>query len=385
MSIKNKKIKFLLTIFLINGHLIFAQNFSVPYFENTNILYGLNDSPYVTGNSLLTCKLRIEPSHILYFDMDIDANIDKLFSFFSSVEDPKLNGNFRFKGASINFPQIKNKPISLGIFTGIYDTLGSDSILQEHLKIKMPDPEFRKYYPVSAFRPQNFVKGTGAGVYGTFSSGFYMGAYISWNEKLKDDLKINSDFRMGGAFGLFAFDFFAGAAFPMNVSKTKLRTGIAALFQADDDYDFFTEAGVAEIKLEKMDIKDFTSNFYASFEARIKKDFFNSAIACFVSPIFLLPQSIQHPSLKDSFFTGISTNISFGNIETYNMQGGLFIMGSLNPLKPTLITPFSLLISPFYTVKIKNLELDFRFPINPLSYNETAKIISGQISIKAVY
>lgn len=385
MSVKNKKIKFLLLLFLIDMSVICAQNFSIPYFENTNILYGFNSSPYIAGNSLLICKLRFEASHIFYLDMDIDANIDKLFSFLSPAEDPKFNGNFRFNGASINFPQIKNKPVSLCIFTGIYDTLGSDSILQEHLKVKMTDPEFRKYHPASAFRPRNFVKGTGAGIYGTFSSGFYMGTYLSWNEKLKDHLKINSDFRIGGAFGLFTFDFFAGAAFPMNISKTKLRTGIAMLFQTDDDYDFFAEAGLAEIKLEKMNVKDFTANFYASFEARIKKDLFKSTISCFISPIFLLPKSIQEPSLKDSFFTGINTNITFGNIETHDMQGGFSIMGSLNPLKPTVISPFSLLISPFYTVKIKSFELDFRLPVNPLSYNDVTKMVSGQISIKAVY
>ena len=81
--------------------------------------------------------------------------------------------------------------------------------------------------------------------------------------------------------------------------------GLAMLFQADDSYDFFTEVGIAEIKIENIDVKDFTSNFYASFEARIKKDLIRSNIACFVAPVFLLPKSINDPLLKDSFFTGL--------------------------------------------------------------------------------
>ncbi|UTC76230.1 hypothetical protein E4O03_05895 [Treponema sp. OMZ 792] len=385
MSIKGKKIQFLLFFFLIKTSLVFSQGFSVPYFENTNTFYSLTTKPYMTADSILLVKLRMEPSNKFYFDMNIDANIDRLIDFLYPAQDPKFNGNFRFLGASLNFPKIQNLPLSLAIFTGIYDTLGSDSILQEHLKVKMPDPKFRRYHPASAFRPRNFVQGTGFGIYGAFFSGFYLGTYLSWNEKLEDKLQIKSDFRIGGAFDFFAFDFFAGASFPKNAVKTKFRTGIAMLFQADDSYDFFTESGIAEIKIENINVKDFTSNFYASFEARIKKDFIRSSIACFVSPIFLLPQSINDPSLKDSFFTGLSADVSLGNLETKNMEGGINMMGTVNPLKPTMITPFSFLISPFYTLRADGFTLDFRLPVNPLLYKDISKMITAQISIKAVY
>ena len=385
MNIKNKKISILLFLFLFTAPLVSAQTFSVPHFENINLFYGLNTKPYITANSLLSLKLRFSLSHICYFDLDINAKINKLIDFFSPIQSPKEMGDFSFYGASLNFPNINNRPISLGIFTGIYDSLGSDSILQEHLKIKMSEPEFRKHYPSSAFRPRNFIQGTGLGLYGTLSSGFYMGIYAYWNEKLKNDLRIKSDFRMGGSFDFFAFDFFAGAAFSLNISETKLRTGFAMLFNADTDYEFFAEAGLSEIKLEKPSLELFVSNFYASFEARIKKDFMSSSIACFVSPVFLLPASISDPSLKDSFFTGISTNLSFGNIETHNMAGGINLMGSLNPLKPAVISSFSFLISPFYTFRIGRFECDFRLPVNPLLYNNIPKMVTGQISIKAVY
>ena len=385
MSIKSKKIKFLLFFFLIKTSLVFSQGFSVPHFENTNTFYGLTTKPYVTADSLIQLKLRMEPSNKFYFDMNIDANIDKLIDFFSQAQDPKFDGNFRFLGASLNFPKIQNRPLSFAVFTGTYDTLGSDSILQEHLKVKMPDPEFRRYHPASAFRPRNFVQGTGFGIYGAFFSGFYLGTYLTWNEKLGDNLQIKSDFRMGGAFDFFAFDFFAGASFPKNVIKTKIRSGLAMLFQADDSYDFFTEVGIAEIKIENIDVKDFTSNFYASFEARIKKDLIRSNIACFVAPVFLLPKSINDPLLKDSFFTGLSADVGLGNLETKNMEGGIHLMGTVNPLKPTMITPFSFLISPFYTIRADGFTLDFRLPVNPLLYNDISKMIMAQISIKAVY
>lgn len=385
MITKNTKIRWLFLIFLLNFSVVSAQVFSIPNFETTNLFYGSNTKPYLNASSSSSLKFRLEPLYLFYIDMDIDANINRLIDFFLPTEAPKFQGNFRFLGASINFPKIKNLPISLGIFTGIYDTLGTDSILQEHFKTKMPDPSFRQNYPASAFRPRNFIQGTGFGVYGPFSSNFYMGFYTSWNEKLNDNLAINSDFRMGGSFSFFSFDFFAGAVLNSNFKKTKLRTGIAMLFDSDGDYNFFAEAGVAEIKIEKANSEHFNSNFYSSFEAKIRKDFVSSAISFFVSPVFLLPEIINDTTLKNSFFTGLSADIKFGNIEINNMEGGISVMGSLNPLKPMLITPFSLLISPFYTLKVENFELDFRTPISPLLYKNTTKAVTVQISIKAVY
>ena len=60
-------------------------------------------------------------------------------------------------------------------------------------------------------------------------------------------------------------------------------------------------------------------------------------------------------------------------------------MGTINPLKPTMITPFSFLIIPFYTLRADGFTLDFRLPVNPLLYKDISKMITAQISIKAVY
>ena len=100
MSIKSKKIKFLLLFFFIKTTLVFSQGFSVPHFENTNTFYGLTTKPYITADSVIQLKLRMEPSNKFYFDMNIDANIDRLIDFFYQAQDPKFNGNFRFLGAS---------------------------------------------------------------------------------------------------------------------------------------------------------------------------------------------------------------------------------------------------------------------------------------------
>ncbi|AGT43593.1 hypothetical protein [Treponema pedis] len=362
-----------------------AQNISIPHFESVNTFYGIGSSPYIGANSVSDLILRFSPSHILYMDLSINADIQKLLNFFSPVSDYRKPGKFDFLGASVNFPHIKNNLLSVGVFTGFYDYLGSDSLLQEHIKEKLPEPDFRKRYPASAFRPQNTVKGTGFTVHGALKSGFYMGLYSYWNEELRENLRISGDVRFGGNFDFFSFDFFAGAALPLKIKQSEFRTGITMLFKADDYYEFFTEAGVAKISIADISPNLFMSNFYASFEARIKHDKVNTAIACFISPVFLLPAGINDPALKDSFFTGLNTMLTFGSLNLYNVEGGFSVLASVNPQKPALITPFSFSISPFIAFKINKIEFDCRIPINPLMYNNLKQMFTGQISIKAVF
>lgn len=362
-----------------------AQNISVPHFESVNTFYGLTASPYIGANSASSLTLRFSPSYVCYIDMSIDADIKKLLHFFSPVSDYRDSGKFDFFGASINFPHIKNKLLSLGIFTGFYDYLGSDSLLQEYVKAKMPEPKFRKKYPASAFKPQNKVKGSGFIISGASKQSLYLGLYTYWNEELQKNLKVNADIRFGGKANFFSFDFFAGAAVGMEIKSSELRAGITMLFEADDYYDFFAEAGVAKIKIEKPSAETFMSDFYASFEARIKSGTVNTAISCFVSPVFLLPSGITDLTLKDSFFAGLNTMLTFGSLNSHGIEGGFSVLASVCSQKPILITPFSFSISPFIVFRIDKLELDCRIPVNPLMYKNLTQMFTGQISMKAVF
>ena len=374
---------FCLTVFL-HG---FAQGVSVPHLESTNLFFGTKGSPYIGATSVTDLKLRFTPSYVCYFDMGLSANVNELVRFFNPVQNtPAYKGELNFWSASINFPHIKNKTVSVSLFTGNFGELGTDSVLQEHLKTKMEEPRFQKYYPGLAFKPQKKIKGSGFTVYGAFQPGIYTGVYTYWNERLHDKLEVKTDFRMGGTFDFFTFDLFAGAAIPpLNIGNSTFRAGTAMLFTAGENYDFFAEMGLAKVSPQNLSPEEFTKSFYALFEARIKKNIFTASISSFLSPVFLLPAGITNTSLKDSSFLGLNALLAFGNLTESKMEGGLSVLLSVNPQKPALITPFSFSIAPFYTVRTGNVELDFRLPINPLLYNDLKSMIVGQFSIKAVY
>lgn len=380
----NKKL-YCAAFFLFTVLMLKAQHIFIPHFESTNTFYGIDTKPYIRASSISSLKLRVMFSPICYADMNIHADIEQLLQFFSPIDGRETAGEFHFFGGSLNFPHIKNKLFAISIFTGLYDYLGSDALLQEHIKAKMSEPAFRTKYPASAFKPQNTISGTGIAVHGAAKTGFYSGLYAYWNQKLSEEMQIKTDIRFGGNFDFFSFDLFAGAAVPKNIKSTELRTGITMLFTADDYYDFFLEAGIGKIKIEKPVIETFVSNFYALFEARIKKEKINAAIACFVSPVFLLPSGIMDTTLKDSFFAGLNTTLTFGSIYFYNVEGGFSVLASVNPKKPALITPFSFSVSPFISFKINRLEFDLRFPINPLMYKNIKQMFTGQFSVKAVF
>ena len=368
-------------------HSAYAQIISIPHLESTNVFFGTNNSPYIGAYSDTALKLRFTPSYICYFDAGLYAKVNDLIKFFNPVqENPAYKGELNCLGASVNVPHIKNKTVSVSLFTGDFGELGTDSVLQEHLKTKMEGPRFQKYYPGLAFKPQKKIKGSGFTVYGAFQPGMYTGVYTYWNERLHDTLEVKTDFRMGGSFDFFTFDLFAGAAIsPLNMGNSTFRAGTAMLFTAGENYDFFAEAGLAKISLRNISPEDFTKAFYALFEARIKKNIFTASISSFLSPVFLLPAGITNMSLKDSSFLGLNALFAFGNLTEGKMEGGVSVLVSVNPQKPALITPFSFSLAPFYTVRINSAELDFRLPINPLLYNDLKNMIVGQFSIKAVF
>lgn len=381
---KNKKL-FIVAFFLFVIVSAYTQIISIPHFENINSFYGDKNKPYFKASSNMFLKLRFIPTNVLYMDININADIKDLIHFFAITDKNKVSGEFNFFGASINFPHIKNKPLSLGIFTGQYDDLDSDSLLQEHVKTKITEPEFRAHFPGAAFKPQNKIIGTGLTISGAIANSVYSGLYVYWNQRIDEKMQIKTDSRFGGSFDLFSFNLFLGVAFPKKTNEIELHSGITMLFEADDYYDFFLEAGIAKIKFEQPTIESFVSNLYSSFEARIKKEIFNFTIGCFVSPVFLLPPGLAGEDFKDSFFAGLNTQFTFGSLNLHNLEGGFSVLTSVNPQKPAIITPFSFSVSPFITFKINQCECDLRFPINPLMYNNITQMFTGQLSIKAVF
>lgn len=381
-----RKIYFTLGLFFVLLNLN-AQNISVSQFESTNNFYGADKSPYIKAASSSILKMRLRPHPICYFDAGIYANIGDVVNFFNPVNKIQntSKGNFGFSGASLNFPNMGGQIFFTSIFTGLYDNLGSDSLLQELIKTKIEDPKYRKYYPGNSFKPQNHIKGTGTAIYGAFKQGFYLGTYTYWNEQLKKNAEIKTDIRMGGKFDFFSFDFFSGITVPFESKDFYFRSGILMLFDTDYGYNFFAEVGVANMLINKISAENLNRSIYASFETRIKKENFSTSISFFLSPVFLLPVWITDESLQDSFYVGVSNLITFGNIEKYNMEGGVLLLGSINPKKPALITPFSFSIAPFYTLKLEKFELDFRVPVNPLMYKNIKQMFNVQFSIKAVY
>lgn len=371
-------------IFLIFSFALNAQRVIISPFDLQSSIYGGENKKSVEIDVYMKSGLRVETNPFVYFDVSFDINIKKLPSFFHFFPDKRTAGEVKFLNASLSFPNLGAKYLSAALFWGKYDELGSESVIREYVKRKIAPPEFRKFYPASIFKPNTDIDGLGFAMYGAGSSGLYGGIYSYWNSKLGKDFVYTNDLRFGGAAGSFVFDSFASFAAKINIKDSKFRFGLTSFLDAEE-YGLYFESGFAESCISELTAEAIQSKFYVLFEPRINKRIFNAAFSFFMSPVFTLPENLKNGSLDKSSLIGLNTLLGFGNLDLYKINGGISILTTLNPKNPSNLTPFSLSISPFFTVKTGKIEFDLRIPVNPLMYKDLRKAIIAQFSMKAVY
>lgn len=379
-----KKFCLAAAVFLIFSFKSNAQRVIFMPFDLQSLIYGGDTKKSIEAELSMMSGLRIETSPFAYFDVSFNLNIKKLPSFFHFFTDKRTAGEVKFVNASLNFPNLGAKYLSTALFWGKYDELGSQAVMREYVKRKLTKPEFRKFYPSSAFKPNTDIDGLGLALYGAGSSGFYGGIYTYWNSKLGKDFVYTNDLRFGGAAGYFVFDIFAGFSSKIKIKDSKFKFGMSGFLDAEE-YGLYFEAGAAELPIARLNAETIQYSLYALFEPRINKKIFNAAFSFFISPIFTLPQNLRNGSLDKSSLIGLNSVFGFGNLDLYNINGGISILTTLNPKNASELTPFSFCLSPFVAARVGKAQLDARIPINPLMYKDLRKAIIGQFSMKVIY
>lgn len=364
---------------------LFALNLPAYPFEFAYSLYSGDKVGEVNNFLHVNAGVRFEIIKFMYFDLffkgNLLFNIDNQKGVSFEIEKDENNSFFN---ASLNFPSIMGKRISLSLFLGRYDALGSDSILKEYIKSSAASPLFMQHYPANVFRPDLDIKGAGVALYGATQGGLYTGFYSYWNMKPDDNFIYANDFRFGFAYSTFSFETFISFLAKKIADDFRMRLGIMGSVKIED-YELFFEMGFAKLAPHKLSLKEINSQFYVLFEPRIKKRLFNISTSFFMASPFQLPKDLNNNNLNSIHFLGLNVLLGFGNLEEHKINGGISILTAINILDVTEITPFTFSLAPFITVATSKLEFDFRIPINPLLYKNLRRAITAQFSMKAAY
>jgi len=369
---------------------LYAINLPLYPFELSYSIYPGEHTGEVENLVHVNAGVRIETFKEAYFDCfflgDLLFKIDKNVAKEKKVKVNMLEKDvIDFLAASINFPSILGKRLSLSLFFGKYDTLGSESILREHIKTQAASSVFMQSYPMNLLRPNLEVKGAGVAIYGAFLNGIYSGFYTHWNTKTNENFLYTNDFRLGFTYSTFVFESFMGFLATKSAKDFRLRLGSMGSVTIED-YEFFFELGLAKLQIKGINFTSLNSQFYVLFEPRIKKEKYNIALSFFILSPSEIEKGMHLQDFSKRRFLGFNVLAGLGNLELHKVSGGLSVLTAIDLQNIAQITPFTLSIAPFLTAIVKEeLEFNFRLPINPLMYNNLREAVRGEISVKAVY
>lgn len=382
---KTPLIIFLILIYIFSVKRVDALCLPAYPFEFSYSIYSGENKGDVTNLLRINAGIRLESLKAMYLDIffkgDLILHMNKENGLYADLLQKDIQD---FLNASINFPSIMGKRISLSLFFGKYDELGSDSILREHLKSHASASIFMKNYPANVFKPNLDISGVGLALYGATSTGFYTGFYSHWDGKMNEDLTYTNDLRFGFSYSSFSFESFIGFLAKKQASDFRIRLGLMGAINIEE-YELFFAMGFARLALQNLGWEELNSQFYVLFEPRIKRELFNVAISFFMSSPFQLPNDLESKELRATNFIGFNLLLGLGNLEEHRVNGGFSLLTSVNLLNFTEVTPFTFSIGPFITTKIGDIELSFKIPFNPLMYADLRRAVMAQFSVKAVY
>ena len=378
-------IVFLCLVYILSTKRVDALCLPAYPFEFSYSIYSGENKGDVTNLLRINAGIRLETMKAMYFDIffkgDLILHMNKQKGFYADLFQKDIQD---FLNASVNFPNMVGRRISLSLFFGKYDELGSDSILREHLKSSASASVFMRSYPANVFRPNLDISGVGLAIYGASSNGFYTGFYSYWNAKINSELTYTNDLRFGFSYSSFSFESFIGFLIKKNAKDFRMRLGVMGSINIEE-YELFFEMGFARLALQNLGWEELNSQFYVLFEPRITRRLFNLAISFFMSSPFQLPSDLESNKLRSTNFIGFNLLLGLGNLEEHKVNGGFSLLTSVNLLNFTEVTPFTFSIGPFITTKIADVELSCKIPFNPLMYANLRRAIMAQVSVKAVY
>lgn len=354
-------------------------------FEFSYVIYSGEKKGDVNNLLHINAGIRLEGLKAMYFDIffegDLLLHMSKEQGLYADMLQKDVS---QFLNASLNFPSMTGLPISLSLFFGKYDELGSDSILREHVKSHAYPSIFMKSYPANIFRPNMEIRGAGLALYGAAPSGFYAGFYTHWNTQTGESLVYTNDLRFGFAYSTFSFESFVGFLAKKKADDFRIRMGVMGSINIEE-YELFFEMGFAQLALHRLSWDEINSKFYVLFEPRIKRRFFNLATSFFMASPFQLPKDLDDEDFKNKNFLGFNLLLGFGNLEEHKVNGGFSVLTAVNLLNITEVTPFTFSIAPFITFALGEVEFSIRTPFNPLLYKDLRHALMAEVAVKAVY
>lgn len=342
------------------------ENENTPVFSTTGI---------VAGRFIPAHWLRLRASTYFYIPDTVD--------FFYKLNDSTDPGRIIFDGIDLTFPNIHNSSWSLIIFTGRLDNPASDSLLREHLKVSIDEPEFHGLPSGMAFSPEGKIHGTGIGITGIpGNANVVTGFYGYWNDSTGSDMAGSFDVRLGLSGNIIVATFFGGATLVKESGDTTFRTGISSLVHSGQSYEIYAEAGLRQFDANSSKLG---KNMYLLFEPRIYLEKTDLALSFFSSPLF--PENApNHVAVEaENNLLGINFLIAAGSTDYHKKRGGVSFLACMDPDQPGKVTPLSFSISPFYTVRISDYTLDITAVIKPLHLDKIREAGEIRLLFKAVY
>lgn len=349
-------------------------------FETVGYFPEDRDKPrFVTAGTLAG---RFIPVEWMRFRARADLFIDDTEAFFYSLNGSTNPGFLLFEGADVCFPSVADSPVSITAFTGYLDDPASMSLIRETLKVVVDEPEFHGMPAGTAFSPETEIRGTGLGLTGMpGNANITAGLYAYWNTCTDEDAAYTLDLRLGFVRDILAINLFTGATMLADDFSFSYRGGASALMRSEGGYELYAEAGIRGLE---AGMNDPGKNLYLLFEPRLHLGITDVVLSFFSSPVFPenLPQEVVE---AESNYLGFNGLIAWGRLDLERMRGGISILGCLDPEDPGTVTPFSLSVSPFFSVRLSDYVVDVTAVVKPLLFDDPREAVELRLLLKAVY
>lgn len=321
---------------------------------------------------------RFVPVNWLRLTARTSVDIADMLAFLNTFPGQDIKGTIDFEGASAEFPKLVGTPLSLTVFTGYLDDLSSDTLLRTQMKTPIATPEFLDLPISSTFSNEANVNGNGcAFALVPGNSPVALGLYVYVNQNEAQEAIVSTEPRVAAYGEFYRVNAYGGLTANLHTSALVVRGGFTALFSTDSGNELYMQAGIipydpsGSVKLEK--------DLYLVFEPRLHFGFLDVALSFFESPLLSDTGDIKGNYLGGNVLAGI------GNTDTDRMRGGISLMGTIDPENPGILTPFTFIVTPFYTIKVSDYLLEMSAALNPLGMNSLSSAGKIRISMKAVY
>jgi hypothetical protein len=372
---------FLLAIFFLASS--GAQSLSLSAFNADTTGFFPDGSKTPLFVSTGTIAGRFIPAYWLRLQAQVSITVNDTVRFFHPLPEYNIPGSLSFDTFSVEFPSAIKSPVDISVFSGYFDKPESDSLLRTYLKTEIPKSEFHEKPAGMVFSPETDIYGTGISFVTVPGNRNLVGAlYGYWNSRTGNQAVSTWDLRLAGTTETFLFNAFSGFSVTPASGSTSFRGGFTALFGSGSGNELYAEAGIRSVTYGTSHID---RNLYLLFEPRLHWDHSDLFLSFFSSPVFPVNNPSYIPADSESNYLGANILAAFGNLERDKRRCGVSILGSINPLNPGTLTPFTFSVSPFFSMMVSDFLFDITAVIKPLLLDHPYSMGELRIQVKAVY